>query len=372
MDARKKLFLHKDPYDLPKTRAWFLAAVKDDVARHMKNCPAYAAILQAAGFSIGELISEESLHKIPPIPTLYYKRNSLRSLPDKEAALHATSSGTKGRQSRIEFDQQTLRYGILMMLRYFSHHKLLSLRPANYIVLGYEPSEHMEMGAAKTAYGVTKFAPALRRAYALRDTGSAYEYNIDGIKDALSRYAKSPFPVRLVGFPSYLFFLVKSLREQGVSLRLNKHSKVILGGGWKEFSGVEIDRALLHELIRDTLGIERNNCFEFYSAVEHPLPYLKCQNGHFHIPIYSRAIVRDIKTLAPLPMGQLGLLSFVSPLVSSMPLASVLTDDLAILYDGANCECGCPTPYFELRGRAGVSGIRTCAADALSLAEEST
>ena len=67
-------------------------------------------------------------------------------------------------------------------------------------------------------------------------------------------------------------------------------------------------------------------------------------------------------------MGTLGLLSFITPLVSSMPLTSVCTDDLAVLHDGSGCGCGVSTPYFELKGRAGVSQIKTCTTDALDLA----
>ena len=368
VDLRRKLVLQKNPYDLQKNNGLFLEAVKRDVMFHAENCPEYAQILKSAGFSIDEIISEDMLYKIPVIPTLYYKRNYLCSIPEKKLAVKATSSGTKGEQSRVEFDQKTLLYGILMMIRYFSYHKLISLLPTNYIVLGYQPSKHTQMGAIKTAYGTTKFAPALHREYALKDTGKEYELNIEGIKKALIRYAKSRLPVRFVGFPPYMFFLLKTLKENRISLKLNRHSKVLLGGGWKQFSDAEIDRDLFFELIHDTLGIEKHNCFEFYSAVEHPLPYVKCKNGHFYIPIYSRAIIRDIKTLEPVPAGKSGLLSFVSPMVSSMPLTSVVTDDIAVLYDGSACGCGINTPYFELKGRAGVSQIKTCTADALELA----
>ena len=369
MDVRRKLFLQKNPYDLKKNRGLFLEAVKNDVAFHAKNCPEYAGILNAAGFSIDEIDSEDALYKIPVIPTLYYKRNYLCSVPEKKLLIRATSSGTKGRQSKVGFDRKTFFYGVLMMIRFFSYHKVLSLLPTNYIVLGYEPSKHTQMGAVKTAYGTTKFAPALHREYALKDTGTGYELNIDGVKKALLRYAKCGLPVRFVGFPSYMFFLLKMLKENNLSFKLNSQSKVLLGGGWKQFSDEEIDRDLFFELIHDTLGIEKHNCFEFYSAVEHPLPYVKCKNGHFHIPVYSRVIIRDVKTLEPVPAGSLGLLSFVSPLVSSMPLTSVVTDDLAVLHDGSGCGCGIRTDYFELKGRAGISQIKTCTTDALELAQ---
>jgi phenylacetate-coenzyme A ligase PaaK-like adenylate-forming protein len=370
MDLRRKLFLQKNPYDLQKTGNLFLKAVKSNVAFHAEHCPEYAQILNSASFSIDEIDSEDALYKIPAIPTLYYKRNALFSVPEEKLAIKATSSGTKGLQSRIGFDKKTVFYGILMMIRYFSYHKILSLLPTNYIVLGYEPSKHTQMGAIKTAYGTTKFAPALHREYALKDTGTDYKLNLEGIKKALLRYAKSGLPVRFVGFPSYMFFLLKALKEKDISLKLNSRSKVLLGGGWKQFADEEIDRDLFFALIQDTLGIEKHNCFEFFSAVEHPLPYVKCKHGHFHIPIYSRVIIRDIKTLEPVPQGSLGLLNFVSPLVSSMPLTSVVTDDLAVLYDGSDCGCGINTPYFELKGRAGVSQIKTCTADALELAQK--
>ena len=366
-DLRRKLVLQKDPYDVQKSSGLFLEAVKNDVIFHEKNCPEYARMLKEVGFSVDEIDSEDMLYKIPVIPTLYYKRNYLSSMPVEKLAVKATSSGTKGLQSRVGFDKKTIFYGVLMMIRYFSYHKLISPLPTNYIVLGYEPSRHTQMGAIKTAYGATKFAPALHREYALKDTGTEYRLNIEGIKKALIKYAKSGLPVRFVGFPSYMFFLIKTLKENHISLKLNSHSKILLGGGWKQFSDEEIDRNLFFQLIQDTLGIEKHSCFEFYSAVEHPIPYVKCRNGHFHVPIYSRAIIRDVKTLEPVPMGCLGLLSFISPMVSSIPLTSVVTDDIAVLYDGNGYGCGINTPYFELKGRAGVSQIKTCTADAWAL-----
>lgn len=367
MDLRRRLVMQKNPYDLQRTGDLFLAAMRESLAFHEAHCPEYAQILETAGFSASMLTSEEALQKIPPIPTLYYKRNRLFSLPESQLVIKATSSGTKGVQSQVAFDRRSLFYGVLMILRYFSYHKILSPLPTNYIVLGYEPSRHTQMGAVKTAYGTTKFAPALHREYALEATETGYELNLEGVKRALLRYEKIGLPVRLVGFPSYLFFLIQVLREEGISLKLNRQSKILLGGGWKQFSDEEIDKEQLLELAEETLGIPPQNFFEFFSAVEHPLPYVKCQNGHFHVPIYSRVIIRDVGSLEPVPIGMPGLLSFVSPLVGSMPLVSIVTDDLGVLREGASCGCGIHSPYFELMGRAGVSQIKTCTAEALEL-----
>jgi phenylacetate-coenzyme A ligase PaaK-like adenylate-forming protein len=367
MNSRRKLFFQRDPYDLDRSRACFLDAVRENVELHRTNCAEYAAILRERGFDVDCLKTEDDLYKIPVIPTLYLKRNRLFSVPEDKLVVKATSSGTRGQQSIVGFDRSSLFYGIGMMVRFFAYHRVISPMPTNYIVLGYQPSKHAQMGAIKTAHGTTRFAPALHREYALKDTGTGYVLNLDGIRDALFRYARQGLPVRFVGFPSYMYFLVKMLQEHGISLKLNRNSRVLLGGGWKQFSAEEIDRPSFYQLIEETLGIEKRNCLEFFSAVEHPLAYCKCENGHFHVPAYSRVIIRDVRNLEPVPNGQTGLLSLISPLVSSMPLTSIVTDDLAIQHDGALCGCGIKTPYFELQGRAGVRQIKTCTMDAAAL-----
>lgn len=72
-------------------------------------------------------------------------------------------------------------------------------------------------------------------------------------------------------------------------------------------------------------------------------------------------IIRDVKTLEPVGYDQPGFLSFISPLVSSMPISSIVMGDMAVLRDGRDCGCGITTPYFEVLGRAGTSKGKSCA-----------
>jgi phenylacetate-coenzyme A ligase PaaK-like adenylate-forming protein len=368
VSAKYKLFFQRDPYAV-RSDGLFVDLVKENLRFQIAHCAEYATILQALGFDPEHLQTEADLCLIPPLPTLYFKRNQLLSVNESELSVKASSSGTKGFRSRIGLDRKSMAYGVMMMFRFFSRHKVLSAIPTNYIILGYELTATNDVGAAKTAYGTSKFAPALHREYALKYNGSNYEVNIEGVQAALARYSKQSFPVRLIGFPAYMYFLARELRNRNVALKLNARSKILLGGGWKQFADEEIDRDVFHALIEETLGIDRRNCLEFFSAVEHPLPYLKCENGHFHVPAYSRAIIRDVRSLSPIPYGTAGLLSFVSPLVSSMPLISVVTDDVAVMRPGEDCGCGIGTPYFDLLGRAGVTRIKTCATEAVDFAK---
>jgi len=366
MKDKTKLFFGKNPYSAKDDGA-FLRAVRENVRFHAEHNPKYAQILEHCEFSLDELTDEADLYKIPVLPTLYFKRNELFTVPKEKLVLEATSSGTKGQKSVVGFDRQSMLYGVGAAARLFAYHGMISALATNYIVLGFEPDGRLGLGAAKTAYGVTKFAPALHRVYALKKTEHGHAENREGVLDALLRYEKQGLPVRLVGFPAYLHILMIELRRRDISLRLHGRSMVILGGGWKQFSGEAIDNDSLFALVRETLGIARENCLEFFSAAEHPLPYCKCISGCFHAPVYSRVIVRDAETLLPVPNGTPGILSFVSPLVTSMPLVSVMTDDIAVLHGGGGCGCGIQTPCFELLGRANARGVHTCAATAAEL-----
>lgn len=369
MHFTRKLFQTKDPYDISGTDKLFVEAVKENVRLHMARCPEYRALMEREAFFVDALQTADDLYRIPVLPTLFLKAYPLFSMEEKRFLISATSSGTSGMKSRIGIDAVSLSYGIRMMLKLFSYYHLLSFVPTNYIVLGYEPSSLMQTGAVKTAYGVTYFAPALHREYALIHQNGTYMPNIEGIERALYRYQKQGLPVRLVGFPYFMLVLTQTIEQSGCKLKLPKGSKALLGGGFKQQAAKRIEKRELFERIEEALGIPESGCKEFFSAAEHPVAYCDCARHHFHVPVYSRVIIRDVRTLEPLPFGQPGLLSFVTPIMQSVPFVSVMTDDIAVLHEGTSCGCGIDAPYFEVLGRANAQGIKTCAAGAAEALE---
>ncbi len=110
--------------------------------------------------------------------------------------------------------------------------------------------------------------------------------------------------------------------------------------------------------------MEEENIHEFFGAVEHPIFFNTCKKHHFHIPAYARVIIRDVRTLKPLPVG---LVNLITPLINATPVTSVMTDDLGYLTPGEDCGCGLTAPYLTILGRAGLNDITTCAAGAAEL-----
>ncbi len=367
MLSRQKLFWLSRAYGLPGSDARFLRAVRDNCAYHIKHCPEYRLICQSEGFSPDCLETIDDLARLPVLPTLFFKRHHVSSMPEWRMAMKVTSSGTSGSFSRVGFDWGCVFAEIPMVLRLGFYHRLVSPVPARYVILGYKPGKQDKMGVARTMFGVTHFAPPVGRFYALKWKDGAYLPDLDGAVRTLARWGRSPLPVRIVAFPSYLWFGMERMEELGLSVCLPRGSKILLAGGWKQHYAQEVDKPRLYALARKVLGVEEEHIHEFFGAVEHPVFFNTCKKHHFHIPAYARVLIRDVRTLKPLPMGEVGLVNLITPLINATPVTSVMTDDLGCLTPGEDCGCGLSSPYLTILGRAGLNDITTCAAGAAEL-----
>ena len=353
-------------YDHTTTQEKFLDAVKKNIERQMEGSDRYRDILMSLPFVPDELKTIDDIGKIPPIPTLFFKRNEIFSVDEKKLKIKATSSGTTGSRSVVGFDLKTLYYGIRMALKAFRHYGILSPRKVNYILLGYEPSDTDKRGAVKTAAYTTRMTRRGKIDYFLRSRDGSFVNNIEGLIKTLDEYSHSSRPVRFVGFPGFLNELADELIRRNRSYVFDKRSMVLLGGGWKGLSGSRISSDELANKVNRCFGIREDRIVEFFSAVEHPVAYVKCRCGHFHMPVCSMVIARDKRTLEPLGDGKEGILNFITPLVDSMPLISVLTDDIGTVCYGKKCDCGNEAPYFTLSGRADIGDIVTCSNEAVN------
>ena len=359
MTNSNKLFRWWDPYDILGTEALFAAAMEENARFQEKNCPDYGRILREQGKpDLGAPVS------LPPIPTLYFKRHALFSLPESNMLIKATSSGTSGAMSRMAFDAGSLLRGLCMVWRMTRYHRLLSPLPCHYLILGYQPRRGNDTAFSKTGYGFTFFAPALSRTYALVWREGDYQLNLEGLRQRLLHCAKGPFPIRTIGFPAYTWLLLSQMEKEGIHLQMPKGSKITMGGGWKQFEGQKVEKEELYRLAESVLGIREADCVEFFGAVEHPILYTTCKHHHFHVPVYSRVVIRDVDTLEPVPNGTPGLVNLMTPMVKSVPILSVMTDDIGILHDGDTCGCSIESPWLEILGRVGAKGLVTCAAGA--------
>lgn len=363
MSYRNKLFQYKEPYDIKETDELFLKAMQENCAYQYENCTDYRRILDEKKFHPRDLKEYADIERLPFIPTLYFKQHTIFSMPKHRMLIKATSSGTSGKKSQMGFNFSSLYRGLRMVLTVGRYHKLWSFKPTHFLIFGYEPHRKNKIVFSKTAYGFTYFAPALSRTYALKYTKDGYQLDLESLKQKFLKYSKSKFPVRTIGFPAYTYFLLKQMKEEGITVKLPKDSVLTLGGGWKQFYAQQVSKADFYALVEEVLGVDEEHIIEFFGAVEHPILYTDCRYHHFHVPVYSRVIIRDVDNLQPVKNGQVGLVNLITPMVDSVPILSVMTDDLGILH-GEGCPCGETSPWLEILGRVGIKDIVTCAAGA--------
>lgn len=363
MTYMNRLSSWKNPYALAETDDIFLKAMQENCVFQYENCEDYRRILDNQNFHPEDLKEYKDLEKLPFIPTLYFKHHELFSVPENRMLSMATSSGTSGSKSVMGYNFTSLFRDLKMVLKLGSYHHLFSWRPTRYIIFGYELHRSNQTGMAKTSFGQTLFAPAVSRDYALKYTKDGYKLDLETLKYKLVEYSEGKIPVRTIGFPAYTYFLLKQMKEEGIRVKLPKGSLINLGGGWKQFYAEAVSKQDFYDLAEEVLGIDDQHIIEFFSAVEHPVLYVDCRKHHFHVPVYARVIIRDVDTLKPLPNGTPGLVNLLTPMIDSVPILSIMTDDLGILHD-EKCECGLDTPWLEILGRVGIKDIVTCAAGA--------
>src|ERR1700712_3199648 len=107
-----------------------------------------------------------------------------------------------------------------------------------------------------------------------------------------------------LAFPHFFFTIQRMLDLDMPDLKLHPDSFVFLGGGWKGHTDKQIDKLEFYELIEKKLGIPNARLRDGYGSVEHSIPYIECANHHFHVPIYSKVIIRDLRSLQPMSYGK--------------------------------------------------------------------
>lgn len=345
----------------------FVLALKEVFSWHSDRSSFFKTFLQQNNFDIKTW--DGSLDKIPFIAADFFKFHEVKSIEEDKVFLHLTSSGTTGQKSQIFFDQWSLESAQQMVKFIFHYYGWVTEEKTNYLLYSYQTEADSKLGTAYTDNFLTQFAPVNAIEYALKWNGkNGHDFDLYGCIRALQKFSDEGLPVRILGFPSFLYFTIQRMRDlQMKPLKLSPKSLVFLGGGWKGFADKAIDKTEFYKMVEDQLGIPNERLRDGFGSVEHCIPYIECKNHHFHVPVYSKVLIRDLYHLKNVGYNQEGFLQFISPYITSVPANSVLMGDLAILHKGSDCDCGLNTDWFEILGRAGLTKNKSCAIAAAEL-----
>ena len=369
----QQLCEYSEPYlKNDKLDQLFIDAYKEILLWHNDNNSFYNNLLKNANFDINSINSIQDLQSVPFIHANFFKMHETLSVKKETISEHLTSSGTTGQKSQMFFDEWSI-LSARRMVKYIYEKNGFNTpdEEANFLLFAYEPFANFKVGTTNTNVFLTSFAKQKELFFALRAIDGGHEFDKFGTIKKLQEYEKAGLPVRIHGFPSFMYFTLKLMKEKGIELKLNPNSLVMFGGGWKGYADQRIPKNELYQLINQTLGIPQERIRDSFGAVEHSIPYVECSKHRMHIPIWSRLFIRDVKTFEVLGYDKPGFLQFVTPYITSVPAISVMMGDLGVLHQD-KCECGAQTPYFEILGRAGVSKNKSCAISASELLKKKT
>lgn len=348
----------------PEMDQLFDAAMTEALLWHRLNCPDFSAFLDYKKFCPG--VRPIPAESIPPFLVTIFKEHRLISIPEDKVKIELTSSGTGGQRSAIVLDNRSYKRILKIVDGVFGSLGLVQRdTKANYIAFTYDPKVAGSVGTAfsdKILTGLTKRGSVF---YAIKwdDARQTFAFDLQATVKKLLTFAKGAPPVRILGFPAYLWEVCQELVRQDRRLELGENAFIITGGGWKIHKDREIPKDDFKAEVAAVLGLPAANIRDTFGMVEHGIPYVDCECSRLHVPVYARARVVDPETLQALPTGTPGLLHLMTPYLTSYPSISLLTTDRAVIE--TDCPCGRPGNTLRILGRAGLAKHKGCAITAL-------
>jgi len=363
MNENMKLIETCSPHETgKKADKHFIMAMNESFDFHYYNNDIFRK--NADTFDISHLKKIKDLEEYPYIFVNFFKSHRLSSVTDDLIKISLSSSGTGGHKSYHPLDEESLERIKKIVFYSFEEAGLISNKPHNYLCFTYDPNVAKDVGTAFSDKLLTNLTPISNEYYALKFNNKNKEFEFDE-KECLKilyKYEKSGLPLRILGFPAYIWKVLSSTNK---TFNFPKESAIITGGGWKLHTGEEVEKSKFKQMIAYKLGISPDNIRDTYGMVEHGIPYLDCKYNNFHIPVYSRILIRDPLSLKVMKEGETGIMQLFTPYMHSFPAISLLSTDKAYLK--TNCPCGRKTPYFVLMGRGGVKKHKGCAINAAEL-----
>ena len=358
MIAELEESLAATPYSLePEARQrLMLEGLNALTAKHYERCLPYRRIID--GYWRGKTEFEE-IGGAPYLPVSIFKTQIMQSVPDSDVRLTLTSSGTTGQAvSRIPLDAETSsiqQRALASSLRHVLGPDRLPMLVIDTDKVFKDPKMMSARGAG--VLGLMRYGRT--HSFAL---DAPLEPDIKGIRQFLDQLEGRPFFMFGFTFLVWTGFYEK-LRKEGLDLSAGI---LIHSGGWKRMA----DRAVSNPVFRTALGqaFGLTRIHNFYGMVEQiGSIFLEGPDGLLYPPNFADVIVRDPRTLEPVPDGSTGLVQPLSLLPHSYPGHSILTEDLGVIErisDGADGWAG---KGLRIEGRLPRSELRGCS-DVIAMA----
>jgi hypothetical protein len=309
------------------------------------------------------LSAAKTISDLPFLPVSVFKANPPLALVEaSEIKRTLTSSSTSGQiPSRIVLDAATARRmtkGLTAIIR-----DLIGPARRPYLVIDIPENlkAQPELGARGAAIqGLQSFATEVVSCLRREADGNT-SLDLDKLQASAAKWREKDSAVLIYGFTYVIWTeFVQPLQRQGVKLNLpNVH--VLHSGGWKRLQQQAVTKDAFTDGVASVFGCAPERVIDYYGMVENVgVVYPDCERGHKHVPAFAEVIIRDPLRLAPVEVGQQGLVQVASVLPTSFPGFLLLTDDMGKLIGNDGCACGRRGTHFRFTQRVPKVEVRGC------------
>ncbi len=355
--------LNFDPFILEKSEKeeLFLQEMKKSTGWHYENCQDYKLLCDNRNFSP---VSSFKLADIPYLPVSIFKTREFLSVPKEKITRTLFSSSTSGVPSKILLDDITIKNQITALGKILK--SFLGADRRHFIVFDTEKTIKStgdgELNSRGTAIrGMFPMAKSVD--FILNDDLSVNHEKLKAAAEKLSNDEKLCF----FGFTWLIYSIYSNNKKNRQFINHmrkitgNKDALMLHIGGWKKLKDIAVTKDRFNSDVAEMLGTKPGKIIDMYGMTEQlGTVYPDCEFGYKHIPAYSELIIRNIDTLEPAEMGEIGFIQFLSPLPHSYPGISILSDDMGKIIGVDTCKCGRKGAYFVFEKRSEKAELKGC------------
>lgn len=343
--------LREPLYELPSPirQMRLLTMLQEICTYHMEQCRPYRKLCNKRNVNPEEF---KTLADIPYLPASLFKDALLLSIPEDQVFRELRSSATSsGRPSRIGLDRDNNRRWTVSMQRMLMER--MGDERLRMLVLD-EPGvlTRSEIVPARASMTRSLLFTASEVDTCIMKEEGLLRLDIEKLESFLDTSPQGKGAM-IFGFTFILGLQVlKPLLAAGRRFDL-PNLKIIHAGGWKKMQELSVTPEQLIADCVECFGVKPENVIDLYGFSEQGgLLFPTCEWGVRHTPAWSEVICRDPLTLEPLPSGKEGIMQFLTPIQTSYPGHSIITEDVGVIHGYDECPCGRMGTTFSIHGRA--------------------
>ncbi|WP_171683667.1 LuxE/PaaK family acyltransferase [Paenibacillus planticolens] len=310
-----------------------LELIKHNFQYHYTHNALYRKICEEKGMTLSDIQRIEDVAQIPAIGIGKFKDVNAQLLltkPIHDVEHELRSTGTSGIPSISRRDEQTLTRSVLSMFSMFR--EMFRFFGGAAIYLAPSAEEMPEMGLVKL---INMFSGLLDSS---RFFISGHAFDPEAVLQQLNDW-QHVHTRHIIGPPFLVERLSRYINEHQRHIQLDRQSQIITLGGWKSYTGREINRLEFYEQTAQTFGIQQGQVRDMFGLVETNFMAIECEHHAKHVPPWVHFSIRGLdKADQEVAQGEPGRLVVYDPTSLSYP-GFILTDDLVYM-DKNPCPCG--------------------------------